>query len=164
MWKFLDFRITQILREIKFGNSRSAKSATFTHSKALNSDFYEFFYFQRLKFTKLTKFRAPKMAKMAKMAVFELLDSPKLISRKIWVVEKPWNFHIMYVFCLFRKNIDAISIQSIIEFVHGFAHCMRLGRDWTSFLVLYPKAAQTSSSSSWFGTVLNGIPLTSPSP
>ena len=30
---------------------------------------------------------------MAKMAVSELLASPKLISRKIWVIEKSWNFH-----------------------------------------------------------------------
>ena len=36
--------------------------------------------FWRLEFTKLTKFRAPNMAKTA---VLELLDSPKLISRKI---------------------------------------------------------------------------------
>ena len=36
--------------------------------------------FWRLQFTKLTKFRAPKIAKKL---VLELLDSPKLISRKI---------------------------------------------------------------------------------
>ena len=28
-----------------------------------------------------------------KMAYFALLESPKLISRKIWVTEKSWNFH-----------------------------------------------------------------------
>ena len=27
------------------------------------------------------------------MSVLELLDSPKLISRKIWITEKSWNFH-----------------------------------------------------------------------
>ena len=27
------------------------------------------------------------------MAFFELLNAPKLISRKIWVMEKSWNFH-----------------------------------------------------------------------
>ena len=27
------------------------------------------------------------------MADFTLLDSPNLISRKIWVMEKSWNFH-----------------------------------------------------------------------
>ena len=30
---------------------------------------------------------------MAKTAFLELLDSPKLISRKIWETEKSWNFH-----------------------------------------------------------------------
>ena len=43
--------------------------------------------FWMLKSTKLTKVSVPKMA------FFELLDSPKLLSRKIWVIEKSWNFH-----------------------------------------------------------------------
>ena len=30
---------------------------------------------------------------MAKTAVIELLDCPKLISRKIWMIEKSCNFH-----------------------------------------------------------------------
>ena len=30
---------------------------------------------------------------MAKTSFLELLDSPKLISRKIWETEKSWNFH-----------------------------------------------------------------------
>ena len=30
---------------------------------------------------------------MAKMAVLELLESPKLISRKIWMTVKSWNLH-----------------------------------------------------------------------
>ena len=41
MWKFHDFSITQILREIKFGDSTSAKSAILTHLEALNLDFHE---------------------------------------------------------------------------------------------------------------------------
>ena len=40
MWKFHDFSITQILREIKFGDSRSAKSAILTHLEALNFDHF----------------------------------------------------------------------------------------------------------------------------
>ena len=43
MWKFDKFSITQILREINFGNSKSAKSAILTHLEALNCDFHEFF-------------------------------------------------------------------------------------------------------------------------
>ena len=45
VWKFHNFAITQILREIKFEDSRSAKSAIFTHLEALNFDFYEFLHF-----------------------------------------------------------------------------------------------------------------------
>ena len=45
MWKFHDFSITQILREISFANSKSAKHAILTHLEALNFDFYEFMHF-----------------------------------------------------------------------------------------------------------------------
>ena len=62
VWKFHDFSITQILREINFGESRSAKSATLTQLKALNFDFYAFLPLLRLKLTKITKFRMAKMA------------------------------------------------------------------------------------------------------
>ena len=41
--KFHDFSITQILREIKFWDSRSAKSAIYAHVKALNFLFYDSF-------------------------------------------------------------------------------------------------------------------------
>ena len=44
----------------------------------------------RLKFIKYPKLRA---LQMAKNAFLELPDSPKLISRKIWMLEKSWNFH-----------------------------------------------------------------------
>ena len=39
-WKFHDFSITQILREITFSDTKSEKSAVLTHLKALNFDFY----------------------------------------------------------------------------------------------------------------------------
>jgi len=38
-----NFSITQILREIKFWDSRSTKSAISKHLVALNFDFHEFF-------------------------------------------------------------------------------------------------------------------------
>ena len=38
VWSFHDFPITQILREIKYWDSRSAKSAILTHLEALNFD------------------------------------------------------------------------------------------------------------------------------
>ena len=43
---FMIFHITQILREINFRDSRSAKSAILTHLKALNFDFHEFLHLQ----------------------------------------------------------------------------------------------------------------------
>ena len=39
VWKFQDFSITQILREIKYGDSKNAKSAILAHLEALNFDF-----------------------------------------------------------------------------------------------------------------------------
>jgi len=39
VWKFHNFPITQILREINFWDSRSAKSAIFTHLEVLKFDF-----------------------------------------------------------------------------------------------------------------------------
>ena len=77
---FMVFLITQILREINFANCRSAKFVISTHSEALNFYSYSFGTFVNQKFNKLTHFIAPKMAEMA---FFELLHSPKLISRKI---------------------------------------------------------------------------------
>ena len=45
MEKWQDFSVTQILREINFGDSRSAKSAILNNSQALNFDFNEFLHF-----------------------------------------------------------------------------------------------------------------------
>ena len=80
MWKFHDFSITQILREIKFGGSRSAKSAISSRLQALNSDFNEFLHFLNAEIYSNHKFKTPKMTKTAYLV---LLDSQKLISRKI---------------------------------------------------------------------------------
>ena len=46
--------------------------------------------FKKCKNSKKSKFRA---FKCVKMADFGLLESSKLISRKIWVIQKLWNFH-----------------------------------------------------------------------
>ena len=40
-----NFSIAQILREINFGDSRSAKSAILPHLQALNFDCHEFLHF-----------------------------------------------------------------------------------------------------------------------
>ena len=83
VWKFLNFPITQILRQIKVGDSRIAKSAILTHLEALNFDFYEFLHFLKAELYPNKKFSAPEIAKMA---FIELLHSSKLISRKTRVI------------------------------------------------------------------------------
>ena len=60
MWKFQDFFITQILREINFGDSRSAKSAILTHLEALKFDFYEFLHFQKAENHQINLIQSPK--------------------------------------------------------------------------------------------------------
>ena len=45
VWKFHDFAITKILREIDVWDSKSAKSAILTHFEPLKFDFYKFLHF-----------------------------------------------------------------------------------------------------------------------
>ena len=59
VWKFMYFSITQILREINFGDGRSAKYAILTHLEALNLDSYEILHFLKAEIYQFTKFRAP---------------------------------------------------------------------------------------------------------
>ena len=55
MWKFHDFSITQILREIDFWDSRGAKSAIFAILEALKFDFYEFLHFLKAEIDQMKK-------------------------------------------------------------------------------------------------------------
>ena len=64
---------------------RRSKSAILTQLKALNLDLYVFLHFLKTEIYPNQKFRAPEMVKMA---FFELLHSPKMISRKIQMAEK----------------------------------------------------------------------------
>ena len=57
VWKFHDFSITQILREINFGDCKSAKSAILTHLEALNFDFYEIVHFLKAQINQKSKYR-----------------------------------------------------------------------------------------------------------
>jgi len=120
-WKFHNFSLTQIIREINFWDSRNAKSDILTYLQVLI--FMNFCIFWRLEFTKSTKIRAPEIAKTA---VLLLLDSPKLISRKIWMTEKTWNFHTVwplpdvYNVGLFWVNDCARSIIEGLKFQRPF--------------------------------------------
>ena len=80
MWKFHDFSISQILREINFGDSRNAKSAILTYLEVLNVDFNEFLHFLKVEIYQISKTLS---LQITKIAVSDLLHSPKLISRKI---------------------------------------------------------------------------------
>ena len=80
MWKFQNFSISQILREINFGNSRSAKSAFSTHLEALNFDWYGFLHVLKAEIYQIDKIQMPQNGKMT---FSELLHSLKLISRNI---------------------------------------------------------------------------------
>ena len=44
VWKFHDFPITQILREINFEDSGSVNSSILPHLEAKNFEFYEFLH------------------------------------------------------------------------------------------------------------------------
>ena len=79
VWKFHDFAITKILREINLGHSKIAKSVILTNSEALNFDFYEFLRFMKDEIYQINKSQKPKIAKTA---FSELQNSPKLILRK----------------------------------------------------------------------------------
>ena len=59
MWKFQDFCITEILREINFEDSRSAKSAISTHLEALDFDFYEYLHFLKAEIYQMNKIYSP---------------------------------------------------------------------------------------------------------
>ena len=80
VWKFYNFPITQILGEINFRDSRSAKCVILTHLEALNFYFYEFSHFLNSQIDQINKIQSPKNGKTA---VLELLESPKLILHKI---------------------------------------------------------------------------------
>ena len=90
MWKFQDFSVILISCEIKVGESRNSKTAVFAISKALNFVDFANLSLQKYKMHKISKFRASKRVIMSDLT---LLESEKLISRKIWVIEELWNFH-----------------------------------------------------------------------
>ena len=77
VWKFHDFPVTQILREINFGESRSWKIAVFAISEAL--DFVDLANFSLQKVQNFIKIKIQNL----QMADIALIESPKFISRKI---------------------------------------------------------------------------------
>ena len=88
VWKFQNFSASQILREINFGECRS-----FANLGALKFPIWWISAF--LKVQKFVKIRF----KWKIMVDSYTLHLPNLISRKIWVTEKFYNFHIAWAQC-----------------------------------------------------------------
>ena len=63
VWKFQNFAITQILREINFGDSTSAKSAILTHLVVLNFALYEISHFLKEEIYQINKIQSLKKGK-----------------------------------------------------------------------------------------------------
>ena len=70
MWKLHDFSITQILREINVGDSKSAKSDFSTNLETLNFDFFAFLPSLKAGIDQSNKIQNPKNGK--KPAFLEL--------------------------------------------------------------------------------------------
>ena len=87
---FIIFLSSRFYVKSVFWDSRSANSTILTHLEALNCDFYEFLHFLKAKINQKSKLR---ISKIVKKAYFALLESSKLISRKISVIQKSSNFH-----------------------------------------------------------------------
>ena len=68
------FSITQILREIKIGDFRSAKSAIFTHLEALNLDIYDFFHFFKAEIDQIKKFQSHQNVKKDSFSILRNLN------------------------------------------------------------------------------------------
>ena len=118
LWKFEDFSVTQILREINFVESRSAETAIFANFdnfRDLNSVHLVNSSLQKVQKSVKSKFRASKHVKMADFALQEL---SKLISRKIWVTEKSWYFHTVWY--QFATKLGDICPSVLCQFATKF--------------------------------------------
>ena len=120
MWKFHDFCIIQILREINFEDSRSAKSAILTHLEALDFDFHEFSHFWKAEVYQIIK-----ILSLAKSA-FKNLCSPKLISHKI----------LKFPHCMWVKNTDSCLVYFETSSCPPFFRHV-LHQNWWHHLVLF---------------------------
>ena len=78
---------------------------------------------------------------MAKCAVLELLDSTKLISRKIWVAEKSWNFHTFELWFFYVKLNKIVTWTLEVVWNPQYLEVPKMedhkGQDWTSFWHYY---------------------------
>ena len=104
VWKFSNFPATLTLREINFGWFQKVKNCNFSNFEVWILLLEYNFILENVKIYQNSKFRA---AKMIKIAVFGAIISPKMISRKIWMAVKSWNFHTVYLRPLLGKYVVA---------------------------------------------------------
>ena len=103
------------------------------------SDFWFFMNFCNLWRLKRTKSKKSKALKMAKTAVLELLDSPKLISRKISMT-KILNFHTVYVVTTLYWVMEVLFIEMICNDKSASQSMSRLShscRTWSGNLMVF---------------------------
>ena len=98
MWNFHDFSITQIFHEINLRILGVQNQPFYTFRGSELWLFVNFCIFWRLKCSKMIIIRTPKVTKMSDLQLLGRGPS-KLVSRKIWMTEKSWNFHT--VICTF---------------------------------------------------------------
>ena len=80
VWKFQDFSVTQILREINFGKSKSSKTDIFATLGVLNFvSFVKFRLAKVQKFKKKLKFRASQCVRMADFDFTKNLSVRKIL-------------------------------------------------------------------------------------
>ena len=85
MWKFQDFSATQILREINFGHLDAPNTAILTIWPVLNLEFVRIFDISKSE--NFSKSKNSNPSKLLKRQFLNFWNQPKLISRKIRVVE-----------------------------------------------------------------------------
>ena len=72
-WKFHDFSIIQIFREINFNEFEGPKSVILTHLEALNFDSYEFLHFLKGEIDQINKNQKPKICKKGSFCASRIL-------------------------------------------------------------------------------------------
>ena len=100
------------------------------------------------------------------MADFALIQSPKLISRKIWIIEKSWIFHTVQIFLpililfIFRKFVKFFHFHINIIFISSYIIQRRfMLLDFTVIKRFWPFSCRGFAWGWIFGLVINYLGL-----
>ena len=102
----------------------------FCHSRGC--EFCYFGKFQPWEITKIHKNQNLECSKCGKMAHFVLQESSKSISRKIWIIQKTFNFHTLLCRYTFHCHLLHFSDEVRLYFTENIVRLSRL---------LWPKQA-----------------------